>query len=275
MQFRSPSTPKVKPSRPAGTGAFAVTEKMWEKALKFVKRHGPTKRGVFQKAIKECLVEGVSVNTLKTRFKESNTAKSSTGVSQWLDKDIEDKLVTYVKEAQACNFCVTKTKLTEIVAAYGKALNLPVVGGPKWMKNFFARHKELSVRQGQLLEASRMVSAEAIKRYADIAELVCKGVAPEDTWCMDETALTGQIPRQKVVAEKGKHAYMPDFKSNMGHLTMLVAISATSRVAATTLIWQRPEGVDVPPDGAAGQCDITAAPPPTHTHTHTHNSRSL
>jgi hypothetical protein len=234
------TVPYLAPTDPKA-GAFAATPLQWQQALKYVKRVGPKPGPVWKEAIRKFLPLGTSVNTLKNRFKANNVGVSQTGVERWLPKEVEKMLHDWVLMQQKHNFCVSLQQLAEMAAKFaGPLLIRQVKGGRAWMKGFFQRHPDLSMRLGQQQDTKRLLSMDALERYAELVVIACDGVKGGNTYTMDESGFDGWGAQRRVVAQKGsQHAYIPAIKTvNMGHLSLICCISATGKVVASTLIWK-------------------------------------
>jgi len=264
LTVRTPQTPLGKaPRQPKPSAAFAVTSDQWDKAIKHVKKKGASKPGVFQEAVRMFLPAGVNVTTLKRRYHAGNTAVSKTGVKSWLPTSLEEHLASWLKASQDAAFCVTVPKLSEKAAFFASKLGVNIKGGRKWVNKFFARHPELSRRQGELLEMSRLVDGASIERWIDLNECVeqVHHVKPRNRWVMDETNSDLIGKRPKVVVVKGtRNSYIPDNVATFGHVSLLVAISAVGEVKLPLIIWQ---GDNVKPEWTTGWAEALHAADPS------------
>ena len=144
-------------------GAFAASSLQWTQALEWIRRAGPNRRGVFQEAARKYLPPGVAVGTVRNRFFANNVKVSQTGVERWLPIEVERKLYQWVLMQQRHNFCVTLEQLAEMAAKFaGPLLIHQVKGGRKWMKGFFQRYPDLSLRLSQQQDTKRLLSMEAL-----------------------------------------------------------------------------------------------------------------
>lgn len=182
-------------------------------------------RGAFGVASK---VLGVSVNTLKARYAVRYSGPTRKGPAPRLGTEVENVLVDWIKLAHqtACSVPmeVLRSKAREIARKLG--IDEDSVGGVTWLTLFFGRHKELSVRQSQLIGVERLVSLnpEAVTRYFDILDIASQGVAPGDKWIMDETNVelrggSGKVSDKGVVCGGGYVYILSPLPRRMHSLT--------------------------------------------------------
>lgn len=259
-----PSTGKApRPSKKSV--AFTVTSDTWAKCFAHIRKRGADKRGVFQETAELYLPAGIGQNTLKRRWEKGNTDVSMTGVKSWLPPSLENHFAHWLMESQAASFCVTTDKLCEKAAFFADKLGVNITGGRKWLKGFFKRHPELSKRHGELLEMNRLVDGASVERWIELNKIVQEvtKVKPEHRYVVDETACETIGKRALVVVAKGsRNSYTPDnVATNIGHTSLLVAISATGRVVAPLIIFQSANG-EVKPEWTTGWTDALYAAEP-------------
>ena len=261
----TPSTGQA-PRQSKKSVAFTVTSDTWAKCFAYVKRHGANKRGIFRKAARLFLPANIGQNTLKRRWEAGNTDVSKTGVKSWLPTSLEDKFADWLKESQEASFCVTTEKLSEKAAFFASKLGINITGGRKWLKGFFKRHPGLSKRHGELLEMNRLVDGASLVRWIELNKIVEEAtqVKPYNRYVVDETNCDMIGKRPVVVVAKGStNAYTPDnVASNIGHTSLLVAISATGRVVAPLIIFQSANG-EVKPEWTTGWPEALYAAEPS------------
>lgn len=192
----------VTPEKQFGRRITDVSAEQWESAFAYIRKHrfGPHK---WRDALS--LVPGVGLSTLKRRYRDDNSAETRKGPECRLGDDIENAIAEFLlAQADVGNAFPAEllpAKVQDIAKKlFGRVDLEGMVGGKDWEERFKKRHPELSVRLGQLTEATRLacLTREAVSRFYDIAEHALKGVKPENVWFMDESGIAARGAQQKV-----------------------------------------------------------------------------
>ncbi|XP_046677400.1 MFS-type transporter clz9-like [Homalodisca vitripennis] len=139
--------------------------------------------------------------------------------------------------------------------------------GRKWLRLFFKRHPELSLRKPQPLSLARIkgFSPENVKKFYDILkpELERVNFSPTRVFNVDETGVTSVQPKSmRVVSLKGKREVYKLSSAERGRLITIVAcMSASGNFVPPMLVFPRkrmkPELMDGAPPGSIAACHIS------------------
>jgi hypothetical protein len=106
---------------------------------------------------------------------------------------MEKVIVEWLKDQHTVNNCVPMSKLQAVAreAAVSRGLDPTSVGGADWLKRFWARHPDLSLRQGQLSDSARTTSMtrDNVLRFYDLLGNSLKDVKRENIWMADESGV--------------------------------------------------------------------------------------
>lgn len=193
--------------RVAGSRKYRdFTDEMLETAVKDVKDQGLSIRQAAEKY-------GIPKSTVQRKLSAKNCLKP--GRQCALTEDDETALTDGVLAASLWGFPFTPLDVRYIVKSYldmqGRQEkrfknNLP---GHDWVKSFMGRNKDkLTLRLSENIKRARSeISAELLKPYYEELAITMEGVNPEAVINYDETNLTDDPGRNKVVVRRGcKHA---------------------------------------------------------------------
>jgi len=146
------------------------------------------------------------------------------------------------------------------------------LAGRKWLRGFFQRHKNLSVRLPERTSISRAVgfNRQKVKMYFDLLGNTlfdqnndgARVIPPENIYNVDETGFTICQKSQKIVARKGKKNVGILCSAEKGkNVTVVGCVSAAGHYIPPMFVFPRvrvrPEFLDRGPVGAIGKANKT------------------
>lgn len=152
---------------------------------------------------------GIHHTTLSRRLRGITT--NLTGRPTVLSNEEEENLVSYIAVLSTWGFPVNEFEIRQLVKNFldrrGKIVdqfrnNFP---GPDWASSFLKRHKDaLSARLANNIKSTRAnVGREKLEEYFTNLKESLAGVPPENILNYDETNLSDDPGRKKVIAKRG------------------------------------------------------------------------
>ena len=137
--------------------AREIDKEQWEYAFAYLRTH---RHDHHKWRDARSLLSGISLNTLKSRFKANNAEKSRRGPECVLGDDVEAAIIEYLyAQADVGNAVpvdLLPPKVRDIAKDLFSTQDLSgFVGGKDWHTRFLERHPGLAVRLGQLTEVTR------------------------------------------------------------------------------------------------------------------------
>uniref|UniRef100_UPI00358F9432 tigger transposable element-derived protein 2-like n=1 Tax=Myxine glutinosa TaxID=7769 RepID=UPI00358F9432 len=227
----------------------------------------------YKKAAKEF---GVPKTTLKRRHKGGNKTASAKGSSKTLGRykmvfstEMETALVQYILSMEQMMFGMTTVEVRRLAYQMAEQNHLQhpfknAIAGKDWLRGFFSRHQDLSIRQPEATSAARAhgFNRQAVNRFFDLLEDLMEqhNFPPDKVYNVDETGMTTVQSRpSKIIALKGRRQVGSITSAERGVLvTMEICMSATGAFVPPLFVWPRvrmkPELMDGAPLGSISQC---------------------
>jgi hypothetical protein len=174
------------------------------------------------------------------------------GPERMLDQEQEATLVNYMKymaqHGLPMSRQVTRSFIVQMINKSEKQseilFNLETGPSDKWFRGLFKRHPDLTERAPERQEASRqrMSNENVMKQYFDLLESTMDDLGlkdkPDQVFNCDETGFGGKDkPRQKVIAERGHHAYQRQVTTT-DRVTAHLCICANGTILPTFIIFE-------------------------------------
>lgn len=199
---------------------------------------------------KASVVYNIPFSTLYCRSKGlRGSVKKSKGRSTALSQDVENTLATSVKTLARWGFGLTRKEIMELVGQYVNTNNLSTpfkdgVPGEDWFLNFKRRH-HLSIRKPESLEYARKKATTdpfVIHGYFDLLKKTLSELdleyKPERIWNLDESNLSIDPSRTRLVGEKGKSSSRVTSTSGRDNTTFVLAANAAGRRVPPLIIYK-------------------------------------
>ena len=181
----------------------------------------------------------------KGKYKGYDT---SFGPARALTDEEEEALVNYLKYMSECGFPLSVKMIRlfaeEILKSSGRPRDRDTGPTDSWVKCcFLKRHKDISLRTPHELDKSKAaVCQERLSYFYDLLQVQLHSIDsdPSRLFNVDETGFGGKYKSPtKVAAVKGaRQAFKVDIKIN-GHITALMAISASGKVVPPYIVFSK------------------------------------
>lgn len=224
---------------------------------------------------KASVVYKVPFSTLYCRSKGTRgRIKKSKGRKTALPENIENTLAASVKTLAKWGFGLGRKEIMDLVGQYvnGNKWETPFkdgIPGEDWFLNFKRRHN-LSIRKPETLEYARKKAATdpfTIYGYFDLLKKTLTELNLEDKpqciWNLDESSLSIDPSRTKVVGEKGQSSSRVTSTSGRENTTFVLAASAAGQRAPPLIIYKGKNMWDqwrAPPDKEYPRTSYAASP---------------
>jgi hypothetical protein len=179
--------------------APAPTPEQWLKAFNVLDAMKNT-NGRWETAL--ACVPGVGKTTLYDRYQKRYAGPTIKGPGSVLGEAMEKVIVEWLRDQQTVNNCVPIDKLVKVArkAAQEAGLDPSSVGGSDWLKRFWKRHPDLTVRQSQLADTARTtsVTSDNVQRFYDLLGVALEGVKRENVHMADETGFAARRTDRRV-----------------------------------------------------------------------------
>lgn len=213
-------------------------------ALAAVRKNG-------MKVATACKLYGVPGSTIRNKLSgQVPDTMGRVGRSPVLGRDVEDKLVEWIKGISKMGFPIGKEGLIYSVKNLVEKANLPTpfnrnTPGRKWFKLFMSRHHEISQKQSEYINRARSLITENNIRgwFRDTLELLTEENIeilddPARIWNMDETAIFLCPKGSLVLAERGLPVYETSSNSDKENIKTLFAVNAVGDFANPLTVYK-------------------------------------
>lgn len=150
----------------------------------------------------------ISRRTINHKLKQQHVKKP--GKQAVFSRDEEETFVSYIEAMSDYGFPLTQQDLSYIVTCYLNKIDRKVkqfpnnIPGKDWMKSFVARYPRLKERFASNIKRSRAaVDEETVRAYIENLKDVVKDVPAENIWNLDETNLTDDPGKSRVICRRG------------------------------------------------------------------------
>lgn len=250
-------------------------------------KYGNWENRQLQKAVKAVLVDKLSKKKASTTFNipratlqryineckvDGGVAKKNMGRPTTLTSEQEDDLSSVIQDMERRMYGLTPENVKKIVYSYcvknhiGHSFNAHYQqAGKKWMRLFFNRHPELSLRkpEGTSLHRALGYNKSKVKEFERVlhSELFDENgnrrILAENIFNVDETGVTVNQKPRKIIATKGKRGVATVQSAEKGKtVTAICCMSAVGVYCPPLLIFPRArfkqELLDRGPIGAVG-----------------------
>lgn len=173
------------------------------------------------------------------------------GIDPSLSNSEEESLIKYMQymadRGQPLTTSIMKRFVVAIVKKSGRASRIKLEKGPskKWCRKFFKRHPELKRRRPDRADHGRLsVTLEQVEHYFDLLGSTLEKLdlcsKPDQIFNCDETGFDGrENGKERVVVVGKQHPYQQHLSTNIGHITMQLAISASGKFIPPMLIFSK------------------------------------
>ena len=142
---------------------------------------------------------------------------------------------------------VLKRFVVAIIRRGGRPTRIDREKGPsnKWVGKFIKRYQGLKFRRPDRADTGRLqVTQEQVEHYFELLGNTLTSLdlraSPENIFNCDETGFDGhEIGKEKVLVIGKQHLYQLQMFSNVGHITLQLAVSATGRYIPPMLIFSK------------------------------------
>lgn len=242
-------------------GKMAPTNKK-EKSYQCVKRklftYSPSKVDLALKAIRDGMKVATAGRTYKVprstlRNKISGRAPETSGhvgPEAVLGKNIEDMLVTWVKQCSRNGFPINKDGLLDSVKKIVIKGNLKTPfknnrPGRTWFLSFMARHPDLTKKRAEYINKARaLITEDKIRKwFEEVTELLgpegCEVLKdPSRVWNCDETSFFLAPKGGLILAPRGEHVYDTSKNSDKENITTLFTVNAAGQKAPPLTLYK-------------------------------------
>lgn len=193
---------------------------------------------------------GIPFSTLYCRIKGTRgVIKKSKGRRKALTDNIENVLATSVKTLAKWGFGLSRKEILELVGQFVSKNDIETpfkdgIPGEDWFLNFKKRHN-LSIRKPEPLEYARKKAATDpfnIYGYFNLLKKVLVELDIEDKpdriWNLDESSLSIDPSKSKVVGEKGKSSSRVTSTSGKENTTFVLACNAMGQRVPPLIIFK-------------------------------------
>lgn len=187
---------------------------------------------------------GISHGALSKRFASKRDGSSKPGKRPLLPPTVETGLREWIVAKAEAMTPVTLKTLCMKAKEVAVLMDMPDkgIGTPDWARKFLGRHDDISRRVPETIDPHRLmaVNRPATDFYFAQLKAATDGVAPENIWTMDETAVLGAKEyKELVLAPKGfKHVNDTGSGTSSKHVSMVLAASAAGDVAPPMFIFE-------------------------------------
>ncbi|CAH2011577.1 unnamed protein product [Acanthoscelides obtectus] len=204
-------------------------------------------------------------------FSPEELVRTTLGRKPALGKAIEDELVRYCLDMDNRFFGLRRSDVKRMAFELAIANNIQHpfsqekgVAGKKWLRGFFKRNPQLSVRSPQGMSNARIrgFNQESVASFFDWYEKELSKInfAPQRLFNVDETGISVvQHKRSKVISAKGKKQVATLTSAERGGLiTVVTCMNAVGTYVPPLIVWPRKnmkiELMDGAPTGSIYAC---------------------
>lgn len=207
-------------------------------------------RDTGMKVATACKLYEVPRSTIRNKLEgKAPDTTGKVGRSPVLGRDVENKLIEWIKNISKMGFPIGKEGLVYSVKKLVEEANLSTpftnnTPGRKWFNLFMARHPEISRKQSEYINRARSLITENHIRgwFQETLELLGehKNILddPARLWNMDETSIYLCPKGGLVLAEKGLPVYDTSANSDKENITTLFAVNAVGQFANPLTIYK-------------------------------------
>lgn len=151
---------------------------------------------------------GIPRRTILNKLK--NKHEKQVGGQPVFSRAEEESFVSYIETMSDYGFPLMTEDLRHVIKSYLDRIDRKVKfftdnkPGLDWMKSFLKRFPRLKERIASNIKRGRAaVTEDTLKEYIDNLKEVVKDVPPENIWNLDETNLSDDPSRKKVICRRG------------------------------------------------------------------------
>ena len=190
---------------------------------------------------------GIPRSTLHDRVIGKVMLGSKSGPCKYLDSDEEEELATFLSGCSAIGYSRTKkhVQVIEIVQSVVDKKGINATVSVSWWKSFHSRHKDLTLRQPEILSHARVAGGDncVLGRYFDLLEKTISEAGLTDRPCqifnLDESGFPLSPKPPKVITKKGEKHPSCITGQDKSQITVLCCCSAGGYAIPPLVIFDR------------------------------------